>query len=138
MAALELTETKTVNATVLTVVAGVRYWEDADVNGVTDEEGDLIPFRSGDNWCPVIDIDTGHIVGWPVGTTASIHYKVCDEGTYSLLGQHGEKLAAKEGYVPTCMSPGGSGYGDYIIMTISADGKIAGWRADLSDFAEEE
>ena len=44
---------------------GVRYWEDGTVNGVEDTEGDLIPLRQGDDWCPTIDVETGRIEGWP-------------------------------------------------------------------------
>nr|WP_246374796.1 hypothetical protein [Pseudochelatococcus contaminans] len=115
---------------------GVRYWEDAIVNGGTDDEGALIPFRDGDTWCPVIEIETGIIVGWPKGTTADLHYKVCDEGKYTLLDAHKEKIISIDGYVPRIMSPGGNGYGDYVIMTIDGDGRIAGWHADLSSFEE--
>ena len=28
---------------ILNCKLGVRYWEDSEVNGVTDEKGDLIP-----------------------------------------------------------------------------------------------
>ena len=28
---------------------GVRYWEDSRVDGVEDEDGDLIPCREGDS-----------------------------------------------------------------------------------------
>ena len=68
----------------LIVIAEVRYWEDATVNGIEDTEGDLIPFRNGENWCPIIDIDSGVILKWPVGTTADIHYK-CNDGIYKLI-----------------------------------------------------
>lgn len=138
MATLEITETRTVNAKTLKVEAGVRYWEDAKVNGVPDEDGTLIPFRSGDAWCPLIDIDTGTVIDWPAGTTADLHYKVCDEGIYTLIGDDGAEITSKEGYVPAIMSPGGRGYGDYIIMTIGADGKIADWDADMCDFEDAE
>lgn len=134
MALLEITETRTVNVKMLKVEAGVRYWEDGKINGVEDEDGTLIPFRSGDAWRPMIDIDTGMIIEWPAGTTAELHYKVCDEGIYTLIGDDGAEITSKEGYVPAIMSPGGRGYGDYIIMTIGEDGKIAGWNVDLSDF----
>ncbi len=133
MATLEITETRTVNAKTLKVEAGVRYWEDATVNGEQDDDG-TIPLRSGDAWCPSIDIDTGRIIDWPAGTTADLHYKVCDAGIYVLLGDDDTEIARKEGYVPEIMSPGGNGYGDYIIMTIGEDGVIANWTADLSDF----
>lgn len=137
MAVLEIIETKTVNAVSLKVEVGVRYWEDASVNGVEDEDGNLIPFRSGDTWSPVIDIDSGTVRDWPAGTAAQIHYKVCDAGVYTLLGEGGEVLKRLDGYVPSIMSPGGSGYGDYIIMHIGEDGKIANWRVDLSSFEGE-
>lgn len=116
---------------------GVRYWEDADVNGTTDEDGSLIPCRSGDSWCPVIDIETGAIRDWPAGTTADIHYKVCDAGAYQLLDADMNVVKEIEGYVPSIMSPGGNGYGDYVIMTIGPDGKIADWRVDLEDFEDD-
>lgn len=117
----------------LKVEAGVRYWEDASVNGTDDEDGSLIPCRAGDCWCPVIDLETGTIEGWPVGTTASIHYKVADAGRYCLLDAGRGEVVARDGYVPKIMSPGGDGYGDYIIMDIDGAGKIAKWRVDLED-----
>lgn len=113
---------------------GVRYWEDAEVNGVEDETGDLIPCRSGDSWCPTIVLATGTIEGWPAGVTADIHYKVCDDGRYTLLDANHEKVCTLDGYVPKMMCPGGSGYGDYVIMTVGPDGKIGNWHADLSAF----
>lgn len=107
--------------------SGVRYWEDAKVNGVEDVEGDLIPSRQGDLWKPIIDIKTGLIVNWETGKTADIHYKVCDMGVYYFTDNNGIKYLEKEGYVPSIMSPGGSGYGDYIIMKINENGFIANW-----------
>lgn len=138
MATVELTIKKTAKVKALKVEAGVRYWEDATVNGVADEDGDLVPARSGDSWCPMIDIDTGVVAGWPEGTVADIHYKVCDAGSYALIGEDGDELVRKDGYVPAIMSPGGDGYGDYIIMHIDGDGRIADWDADLSDFEADE
>ena len=107
------------------VVAGVRYWEDAIVNGVVDTDGTLIPFRRGQVWNPLIDLETGRIVDWPSGTNAEIHYKVCDDGEYWLLDSDMESLAYHEGYVPDeYLCHGESGYGDYIIMNIDSDGYI--------------
>jgi hypothetical protein len=62
------------------IIAQPRYWEDTEVNGTQDFDGDLIPFGDGRIWEPVIDLDAGSIVDWPENTTAKIHYKVCDEG----------------------------------------------------------
>jgi hypothetical protein len=115
---------------------GVRYWEDATVNGRSDDDGSLIPCRNGDEWSPTIDLAAGRIIGWPQGTTADIHYKVCDDGIYELLDEHRNTVAKREGYVIGMMCPERNGYGDYIIMKVGPDGVIANWKVDLSDFEE--
>ena len=114
--------------------AGVRYWEDAAVNGVEDEEGDLIPCREGDYWKPKIELESGQIVNWTKGTTADIHYKVCDDGKYSLLDELGNEIVKKECYVPDIICPVGKGFGDYIIMHVDENGFIANWNPDLTKF----
>jgi len=124
-----------VEITTIEVRAGVRYWEDATVNGEDDINGTLIPFRDGDYWCPVIDIDSGVIKDWPEGMTAYIHYKVCDDGNYWLKNEDGACiLAIEDDYVPKMLCPKENGYGDYIIMDVDGDGKISGWSIDLADF----
>lgn len=106
--------------------AGVRYWEDATVNGVEDAEGDLIPLRDGEYWCPEIDIDTGRILNWPEGTTADIHYKVCDDGSYYLIDDKGNTIGViEDDYVPNSLIPGS--YGDYIIMQVNEQGIVTNW-----------
>lgn len=114
----------------LEVSAEVRYWEDADVNGVEDDDGTLIPFRKGDLWCPVIDIDNGTLVGWPEGISARIHYKVCDAGEYWLLDENKARIAKWKGYyVPDkFLCHGDNGCGDYIIFKVGSDGRIADYR----------
>jgi hypothetical protein len=138
MAKIQIKEVKTVDVAFLQVSAGVRYWEDSSINGVHDtEEGALIPCRNGDRWEPRIDLDAGVIANWPKGTTANIHYKVCDNGKYSLLSHDGKIVKQIEGYVPDIMCPQEQGYGDYIIMKIDEDGKIEGFKVDLGDFEDE-
>src|SRR5688572_2365640 len=127
---------KEVDIKTLHVSAGVRYWEDARVNGVEDTEGNLMPFRNGENWEPVIDIDKGQIINWPKGTTADIHFKVCDAGTYTLKDIDGNTVLKKEGYVPGIMCPDEDGWGDYIIMTVSENGLISNWNPNIDDFYE--
>jgi hypothetical protein len=118
----------------LLVNAEVRYWEDASVNGVEDSAGDLIPMRNGDIWEPVIELKTGEILDWPVGTTADIHYKVCDAGEYWLLGPGSERIAKYDDhYVPDILCPKESGHGDYIIMKVDGAGKIDGWRGEIDE-----
>jgi len=123
----------------LIVDARVRYWEDSTVNNVDDtEEGDLIPLKDGESWKPIIDLATGKIQNWPEGTTADIHYKVCDDGDYWLGDADGTKRMKWRGhYVPDqflCM--GDRGYGDYIILNVRSDGQIADWSFPVIDFEE--
>ena len=116
--------------TYLLVSADVRYWEDAEVNGIEDTNGDLIPFRKGDAWEPVIDLRSGRILDWPQGTTASIHYKVCDAGRYYLADKTMKPIRKYDSdYVPDdFLCYGDRGYGDYIIMQVSETGHISAWR----------
>lgn len=122
--------------------AGVRYFEDAKVNGVQDDEDNpQIPFAvfcktEKGFWCdmyrwqPTIDLEEGKIVDWPKGTIACIHYKVCDDGTYSLLDKDKNVLMEVNSYVPDILCPKEEGYGDYIIMNVDGDGYISGWKCN--------
>lgn len=117
------------NAIKMEVFAKVRYWEDSEINGIEDtEDGDNIPCKNGENWCPVINIDTGIIENWEKGKSANIHYKVVDCCSFWILDDKGEIIFKQENnYVPEILCPKDSGYGDYIIMDISEDGVIQKW-----------
>lgn len=128
---ITIIETRTVNIKYLILDAGVRYWEDAEVNGVDDKDGELIPFRVRDYWQPTIDIDSGTILAWPENTTAKIHYKVCDDGTYKVCDENRVVVASHDGYVPDALAPNGEGYGDYIILNVDETGKINNWNPEL-------
>lgn len=131
---------KEVNFTHLKIECGVRYWEDAEVNGVEDTEGTLIPLRDGDDWCPIIEIDTGVIKNWPSGITAKVHYKCCDDGEYWLIADDGFELKYPGYYVPNILDLNGESYGDYVILNIDENGKIANWPSvhDITDFFRED
>ena len=118
-----------VDAVYIEVKAGVRYWEDAKVNGVWDENGTLTPMRVEDDWCPVIRLADGAVQGWPTGITADVSYKVCDEGEYWLLDSDKNRIAKwRDDYVPgDFLCHGDNGFGDYIIMRIDGRGLVAGW-----------
>lgn len=133
----KVTVTKEIDVKTLNVRAGVRYWEDAEINGVRDEEGTLTPCRKGDNWMPNIDLETGVINNWKKGTVAKLHFKVCDDGAYRLKDAEGNTVKTKRGYVPNILCPKENGFGDYIIMDIDANGQIANWKCDLSDWNNE-
>ena len=118
--------------TEIDVYARVRYFEDGKVNGeVDDNENPKMPCVSFDCWEPKINIVTGQIINWEKGVTADIYYKVCDECRISIVA--GENiLYDEENYVPDFLCPDEEGYGDYIIMSIDADGYINNWNHDKS------
>lgn len=136
MADIIITKTQAFTAKYLQVNAGVRYWEDGTVNGIDDtDDNPSVPCRDREGrWTPLIDIDEGRVMNWPAGTTASVHYKVCDDGRYILLDHDKAEIVTLDGYVPQIMCPSDNGYGDYIIMEIDGDGLIANWRLDLDEF----
>jgi hypothetical protein len=121
-----------VEVTGIRVVAAVRYDEEDIPNN--------FPFRKGDIWDVTIDLDTGKIRNWVANDSVEwpfkLHMKVCDQGSYHLLGPAGEVVASiEEDYVPNDVVPGS--YGDYIEMTITSDGTIQNWGKtpiDLSEF----
>ena len=132
---------KEVEITTLQVRAGVRYWNDSEVNGEPDTEiGQNIPCKDGQNWCPEIEIATGKILNWKQGVKAEVHYKVCDCCGWELKTETGEVvLSAEDGYVPTdTLCPKGGGYGDYIIMDIDENGMIADWEFDIDNFTNKD
>lgn len=131
---------KEYNIITLKVKAGVRYWENSFVNGIEDtENGDNIPCKVGDMWCPEINIETGEILNWKPGIKAHINYKVCDRLGFEIVDENNEILiSADDGYVPSTLSPAANGYGDYIKMTISEFGKIEDWKFKIDDFIYED
>lgn len=135
MTKITITETAEHDVKFLKADCGVRYWEDGKVNGVDDDDDNpAMPFASKDGWKILIDIEAGAILDWPKGTAADVHYKVCDAGVYSLLDADRKEVKQIDGYVPSIMCPEGNGYGDYVIMKIDGDGRIANFVPDLSDF----
>lgn len=130
---------KEVDITTMLVKAKVRYWEDASVDGVDDEEGTLIPCRQGEIWAPEIDIDTGKIRNWEQGKKAKVHYKVCDQCSFYIKDSEGNIVGKQEGeYVPGVLCPKDSGYGDYIIMDIDENGLIDKWKFKMPPVEEDD
>ena len=124
-------------ATYIEVIADVRYWEDATINGITDDDGKLTPLKRGDSWCPVIRLEDGLVVDWPTGTIANIHFQVCDAGEYWLLDEAQKRIAKWGGfYVPNdFLCPGTHGWGDYIIMKIDDKGFVQKWKRPIIEWA---
>lgn len=144
----------------LKVSAGIRYLEDATVNGQQDISYELqeagqapaMPLcvrRPGNNHCPTdmwlweleIDPDTGTVANWPAGTTAHAHYKVCDECGIEYF-RDGVKVCDNEsgkchGYVPRFLHYSPCYDSDCIDIGIGPDGRIKCWSKDwLLDWVE--
>ena len=140
----------------LQVDAGVRYYEDASVNGESDismyenynVEGAFpkmpcvkqIKDHPTDNihtnhlrWRPLIDIKDGVIVNWCKGITAHAFYKICDDGSYALLDDDHNVLYDVDSYVPSILAIEDQGFGDYIDMVIDENGKIKDWNCTEDD-----
>lgn len=135
------------DATTILVNAYVRYWEDGTVNGVEDNDDCpnmpcAVKGNDGYRWMPIIDIETGQIRNWREGTTAEIHYKVCDEFKCKVIDEKGGvhcEIKDYDGYVPDFMCPKERGYGDYIIMDIDENGYIQDWdKGKVLEFIESE
>jgi len=138
---IELTEKKECEARFLRVSANVRRWSGAEINGKIDESGSKVPFRCGDFWAPVIDIDNGTVVAWPDDMVAKFYFKICDTGSYYLLDKNMDILASIDNnYVPNGLCHGDIGYGDYIIFNVGGDGKIEKYTnlVDPDDWVDEE
>lgn len=135
--------TKEVEACILIADLGVRCFKEqnAKVNGEWDVYGKLIPCKEEGRWLLNISLETGKILNWPEGVTAEVHYKVCDDGIYTLLGEHEEVIIqVSDSYVPDILDPSGYGYSDYIILEINEEGFIKGWnnKKGLSEFEEQD
>lgn len=125
---IELTIKQEYDIKTLLAEVNVRHPEDATVNGVEDVEGNLLPCKDGNTWTINIDAETGKILNWPQGYKTEVHFKVCDEGTYTIFDHMERPVKILENeYVPRCLCPKENGYGDYVILDISADGFIDGW-----------
>lgn len=126
-----------------------RYWEDAELNGVVDNDqhpkmpcvAEVDHFFDGKKqlaWCPIIDLDNGHILNWSKGDVAKIHYKSCDENVVVIKDRNGEEVNDYTGYVPNFLDPYRDGYGDYVIMEVDSNGYIRDFDSNLDDILEED
>lgn len=126
---------------ILKIDAGVRYWEDTEINGEIDIEdvNENIPpkmpcakFIEGEwRWCPEIDAETGKILNWEQGVYADVHYKVCDDCKIDYV-KDGIVVCNNDDYYycPDFLCPKEGGYGDYIIMDIDKNGQILDWNVE--------
>lgn len=113
---------KTINVAAVRVVLPVKY-------GDEDMPYDF-PFRKGEQWEIVIDMDTGKIRDWPQGLAYDLSMKVTDGGSYYLLDENDNVVASLQDYVP---EPIPGRYGDYVELEINADGTIDNWDPDKGE-----
>ena len=124
----------------LQVYTPIKYYEDTMVNGAADTKEDpSIPcIQDNGIWAPLIDLESGKILNWKDGATASIFYKVKDSGEYDLLDEAFEVVVHRESYVPVILQDP-SGDSDYISLLVGEDGTIINFRNNkLEDFKFEE
>ena len=79
-----------------------------------------------------IDIENGIVTDWThqeLNDIFSIYSKVRDEGTYKLYDDQHNEIVSYQGYVPDILSCVDEGYGDYLSMNISPDGRIDKWNS---------
>lgn len=133
----------------LYVRAHIHHCENASVNGsndISDENMKLgvaaiMPCMTiADKnyyWTPIIDITTGQIINWRKGTTAITYYKVVDECALMYETPDGIQSEWDKDYVPDFLCLDEIGYGDYMYLSIDADGFIDGWNdSDAKDYVK--
>ena len=133
---IEMLVKQEVDIKTLYVKAKPLYWTSAKINGVEDtENGDNVPCKVGECWCPIIDIDTGQILNWKKGVTANIDYKISDNFNYNICDDNDEIIVSGEDtYVPDTFSITDSGYGDYFHIYVNENGIISNWEFTIDDF----
>jgi len=132
----------------------VRYWEDCEIDGQefdedTDEDviKDLLTrwneeYKIGlvkdDRMILIINPETGKVENYAGGKEIRMHFKVCDECSYQITERVANGinpydaydnviLEQDEDYVPDFLSIDDKGYGDYVEITLQADGTIKDW-----------
>ena len=131
---IKIMQPVTVNVKYVRAFVNARYWTSVELNGITVEDDSPFPGRPNDRWYFKIDVDTGELLHWPKGQTASVWMKVCDRGSYYLMSETGEVLMEKEEeYCPGFLCIGANGYGDYISLDIDENGHIRDWRFTEGD-----
>lgn len=88
-----------------------------------DEEEDFVPLMNGSQFNAIIDLETKKIRFWPEGEEREYYWKICDSGSYFLLGEDDEIIASIiDNYVPNKLLPGD--WGDYLDLKIDSKGLI--------------
>ena len=123
------------NVKYLQGILKIRDWSDATVNGKEDKQKQIPCREDSDYWKPLIELETGQILNWEKGVTASTRYKVSDSGVYRLLDKDKNVVAERDGYVPRLLAPEDKTFaGDYVMMDVDENGFIKNWKPVLNEF----
>lgn len=120
----------------LELKAHVRHFEDCDMK---DLDGNnifskhRIPFRIGEYWMPVIDLEKGVILNWNGNIRLTTYFKVYDECSFKIVSNGKTLFEQIDDYVPSILSIDDNGYGDYIYMTINEKGEILNWDEEKAE-----
>lgn len=90
-------------------------------------------------WSGIINLKTHQLLNWKLEYgTLYLQAKICDSGTYFLLGKDKKVICKIAGYVPNGLVSDSDDCGDYIRLRINSDGTIENWpeNPDYSDFIE--
>ena len=125
---VEIKTTKTYN--VKYIVFNIPIYN-GDLNWSEKDNEFCIKYYSNADLLSIrIDIEKGIAVNWAdqeLNDVFSIYAKVRDEGTYRLYDYQCNEIVSYQGYVPDILSCVDEGYGDYLSMNISPDGRIDNW-----------
>jgi hypothetical protein len=79
-----------------------------------------------------VNLATGIIQNWHYKENVRLFLKVVDNGIYRLYDENNNLVEVHRGYVPNKLLPPVDGYGDYLELYISPDGKITNWYEKIS------
>lgn len=118
----------TVHVDAIRVIVPIRYDDDRDEMRAA---GLLQPGET--TLTLTLDLETKKVRGWNLGAQSS-HTKVADQGTYELIADAQVVARISEAYVPGVLP--GDHYGDYVILSIAADGTVANWEPTTRQLEE--
>ena len=155
-----------VNINKVFISAKVMCWEDCEIDGQEfDEDSDenvikdllgrydkeyKIGLVDGDLLRLVINPETGKVENYAGEKEVRMHFKVCDECSWEITehihngvnpydAYDNPVLKVENDYVPDFLEIDDDGWGDYIEITIQADGIIKDWNPDwFARWVEEE
>lgn len=101
------------------------------VNGIKDVKGQDMPFLENGIWEIQIDINTGLIIDWPIGSFARVKYKTDNRNYYELSDEEGY-MYSRRGFVIQALSKKRT----ILNLNINANGQILNYKKTFNDYFE--